>query len=148
MYGRLPDYDGLQWYDLGDGTDLSQIDGEIYAIRRNPSRGTLNTISYGEIQEELARGPEILTGVIKKGEFEQGRMFGWRWGGWGGFAKILIANALIELEEAGIVDSGDYAAFLHIRDAYSRFHVAVFAGREEKGGETAEMALWRRFRIG
>ena len=38
----------------------------------------------------------------------------------------------------GFADYGDYAAFLHIRDAFSRFPVSVFIGAGER--ETSEMA--------
>ena len=59
-------------------------------------------------------------------------MFGW-------VAKIPISNTFSELVEMGFVEYGDYSAFLHIQDAFSRFSVSAFPGEEEKGEQTAEM---------
>ena len=56
-------------------------------------------------------------------------------------AKIPIANTLRELVEMDFVDYGEYATFLHIRDAFSLFSVAVFIGGNKKGAQTGEMAI-------
>ena len=86
------------------------------------------------IQQELFRHLEILAANDKTYEFKRERTFGI-------LAKIPIANTFSELVEMDFVDYGDHAAFLRIRDAFSRCPLAVFVGTEEKGGgQTAEIA--------
>ena len=83
---------------------------------------------------ELYRHREMLSANDKKGEFKQERMFG-------SVSKIPIANTLSELVEMDSVYNGDYAAFLHIRDTFSRYSLEVFTWAKKKGEQTAEMAL-------
>ena len=58
----------------------------------------------------------------------------------GRVAKTPIADTVSELVEMDFVDYGDYAAFLHTRDTFSRFPVVVFIAPKKKDGRTAEMA--------
>ena len=52
----------------------------------------------------------------------------------GAVSKIPISSAFNELVEMGFVDYGDYAAFLHIQDTFSRFSVGVFTGAKKMMG--------------
>ena len=70
----------------------------------------------------------------------------------GGVSKIRIANTFNELVEMDIVDYGDYADFLHIRDAFSRFHAIIFRearkwrtnGRNSPVGSDSELVIVAR----
>ena len=75
----------------------------------------------------------------KKGDFEQGRMFG-------RVAEILIANTSSELVEMDFAGYGDFATSLRIQDAFSCFSVIVFMGTKKN-----KLRKWyggARFRIG
>ena len=61
----------------------------------------------------------------KKGEFKQERMFG-------RVAKIPTSDAFSELVGMDFVDYGDYAAFLHIQDTFSRFPGIIFRGGSKR----------------
>ena len=50
---------------------------------------------------------------------------------------MAIDNALNELVEMDFVDYCEYATFLHIHDAFSRFPVSVFTGPSDKDDQTA-----------
>ena len=54
--------------------------------------------------------------------------------------KIPIANTFSELVGMDFVDYGDRAAFLRIRDTFSRFSAIIFSGAKKKEEQTAEMA--------
>ena len=47
-----------------------------------------------------------------------------------------------------VVGYGDYAAFLHIRDTFSRFSVTAFIGAKKKGEQAAETVRGAVIRIG
>ena len=53
----------------------------------------------------------------------------------GSDAKIPNSNDFSLLVEMYFVDYGDYAAFLHIQDTFSRFSVVVFTGSKKKGAD-------------
>ena len=65
-----------------------------------------------------------------------------------GTAKIPISDTLSGLVETDFVEYGDCAAFLHIRDALSRFSVAALTGSKKKATELRKWPAKRRFRIG
>ena len=87
----------------------------------------------GKNSEKLFKKIKELAYNDKKDEFKQERMFGRG-------AKIPISNTFNELVEMDFVDYGDRAAFLHIRDAFSRSPVIIFLGAKKKEEQTAEMA--------
>ena len=57
----------------------------------------------------------------------------------GRVAKIPISNTFGELAEMDFSDYGDYAAFLHIQDTFSRFSVIILLGANKKEEQTAGM---------
>ena len=65
----------------------------------------------------------------------------------GSYAKIPISYTLSELAEMDFADYGGYAAFLHIRGAFSRFPAAVFIGSKKRAVEVRKCPSVRRFRI-
>ena len=68
MYGRLPDYDEFQGYDMGIDTDLSRIAEKMYADFHNPPWVTLKRPSVMvEIPRKLLRELTILAENDKKG---------------------------------------------------------------------------------
>ena len=135
MYGRLPDYGEFHGYDLGIGSEVSRIDGNIYANFRRQSWGTLMRHLFPAVaQAKLFRHLKILAGNGKKDECVQERMFRI-------VAEIPMTNTFSDLVELNFVDYGGYAAFLHIHDTFSRFSVAVFIGAKKDVGHTSEMAL-------
>ena len=89
--------------------------GRFYVIFRKPSRKKLGCHLFRlGVPKGLFRYLEILAGSGKKDGFQQERMFGL-------VSEIPIANTVNGLVEMDFVDCGDYAAFLHIRDSFSRF---------------------------
>ena len=110
-------------------SELSQIDEKMYANFHNPSWETTNRhLPLAEIPKGLVRHLEIISENDKKGEFKHERMFG-------RVAKIPSAITLIGMVKMDFVDYGDYAAFLHIRDTFSRFPALVFIGTKKRVGE-------------
>ena len=71
IYGKLPDYYEFQAYDLGIGTDLSQIDGKSYANPNKPSWETSRRHFFMEERpKKLFRAPKILDGDDKRGRVQ------------------------------------------------------------------------------
>ena len=114
MYIQLPDYDDFQGYDLGMGWILSHIAHEIYANFHKPSWETLeHHLFMAETPKKLPKQPDSVARNDKRKIPKQEMMFD-------GVA-IPIANTFGELVEMDFADYGDFATFVHIRDA---FHVS------------------------
>ena len=90
--------------------------------------------------KKLFRDLKILAENDTKDEFKQERMFG-------RVAKIPTSNTLSEFVAMDFADYGDYATFLHIQDAFSRFPVVVFICAERRIGKHRKWSLGRRFHI-
>ena len=66
IYGQLPDYDEFQGYDLGVGTDLRRIAGNIYANSHNSSwKAVKHHVIDGGGAEEVIPGAQNSSGAIK-----------------------------------------------------------------------------------
>ena len=84
-------------------------------ICENSRDGLRIAIYSGGGPEGIISKAQHSSGDGKKDECAQERMFG-----------------LSEFVEMDFVEYGDYAEFLHIRDTFSRFSVAVFIGTEKR----------------
>ena len=75
---QLPDYDDFRRCDLGAGGNLSQIAHKIDANIHKPSWGILkHRMFMAEIAKKISEEPKAVAENDKKGDFKQGRMYGW-----------------------------------------------------------------------
>ena len=104
---------------------LSHIDRGIYANFHKPSRRTLKHHLFAvEIPKRLFRELNAIAENGRRGDFEQGGMFG-------RVSKIQL-QTFNELVEMDFADYGDFGTFLRARDTFLRFSVIVFMGAKRK----------------
>ena len=131
MYGRLPDFDDFQSFDLSKGMELPAISERIPAGLPKTSRITIKHHLFNmRIRKKLFKSTH--GNVMKDNgvEFTIARLFR-------RLVTIHISPTFNDLSGMDFVDYGGEATFRHLQDNLPRYSSITFIGAKKKKGRSS-----------